>query len=712
MSKSLYKNAEAEQEANDIGQKFMHSHDVVGDMSQSYGVDLSHVQIHTDDHAAQMTQERGVDAFSTGKDVFFGRDAFKPHDPASRGLLAHELGHSLQQGVGGSPESMANSVPMGSAQGGIIDFFRDLFHLNPQQEEAPKQEWVEDDHGKINPEFVTTLPKGGRLAEDSYLRDTQRDGLAQAPIFETHTIAPRKSDDDVWCLGLHSFAGLRFTQRVGSQLHRRRIVFGFGGGGLRSDWNYQADVSTETPITRRQLDTMLDTDIYEAGDKPYDLLNYNCNHFVLELAQKVGANVPAKLHESTFGPLGAHTALAAAATKGEQDRTRFFQGGSMGGALGALGQMSTSKRTKLMDGFYETAKTAAFRDHTPFFFYSGLRQNAAALKESASKMEKYYKAVAPSPYPEIVDTGAKKDELKNTLTEVEARGKALIETKTLVSHPRVNMVTMKTMALAKNLEENFFPEYHLLKYQLDPSAYESSLETLLDSEKQNAPASFSNRTYFSNLHTTADYDPEYNPSMQNVGELFLEAANLNPIHLLQDSLNAGDDQDVRDQIGLDTVMGNQARVARAFELVYQGLASGNVKLMDRYLQTYASKHTSLNHSQMATTITAGILTQLSNVATKFNSTLCSELSQIKPEFYGIAKRREENSLDNEKTNPNLPKDYGRIETFLEDRHKLREGYTDFEKRNESLRNLNAIERLLKDRLDRIIIAPQEENAQK
>ena len=42
--------------------------------------------------------ERGVDAFSTGKDIFFARGAFDRSDPASRGLLAHELSHSMQQG--------------------------------------------------------------------------------------------------------------------------------------------------------------------------------------------------------------------------------------------------------------------------------------------------------------------------------------------------------------------------------------------------------------------------------------------------------------------------------------------------------------------------------------------------------------------------------------------------------------------------------------
>ena len=71
MSTKLHLNQAAEKEATDIGAKFMHSSDVVGDMSRAYGRDLSSVRIHTDESAARGAAEWGVDAFSTGKDVFF-----------------------------------------------------------------------------------------------------------------------------------------------------------------------------------------------------------------------------------------------------------------------------------------------------------------------------------------------------------------------------------------------------------------------------------------------------------------------------------------------------------------------------------------------------------------------------------------------------------------------------------------------------------------
>ena len=133
MSEKMYLDPMAEKEANEIGKKFMNSSDVVGDMSRAYGTDLSSVRIHTGEDAGNQTAQRGVDAFSTGSDVFFARGAFNPSDSASRGLLAHELAHSMQQGLG-SGSGVQTAAPAGAAQGGLISFFRNLFGGNHQEE--------------------------------------------------------------------------------------------------------------------------------------------------------------------------------------------------------------------------------------------------------------------------------------------------------------------------------------------------------------------------------------------------------------------------------------------------------------------------------------------------------------------------------------------------------------------------------------------------
>jgi len=133
MGKLLYSDPQAEQEANDIAFQFMDSQDVMGDMERAYHTDFSSVNIHTDESAAERTAEAGVDAFASGKDIFFGRDAFDQKDPASRGLLAHELAHTMQQDAGA--EAVQSAAPAGAEQGGILDWFRGLFGKKKKNEE-------------------------------------------------------------------------------------------------------------------------------------------------------------------------------------------------------------------------------------------------------------------------------------------------------------------------------------------------------------------------------------------------------------------------------------------------------------------------------------------------------------------------------------------------------------------------------------------------
>ena len=173
MAKKLHLDMAAEREATDIGKKFMNSSDVVGDMSRAYGTDLSSVKIHTDSAAAGMAAQRGVDAFSTGKDVFFGRGAFDQNDPASRGLLAHELSHSLQQGVGGMG-GMQQSAPMGAEQGGLIDWFRD-------RKKAARQARVEN--------YLKSLPMDEQVEALSMIaqgRVFDENGEMDAGIFDAY----------------------------------------------------------------------------------------------------------------------------------------------------------------------------------------------------------------------------------------------------------------------------------------------------------------------------------------------------------------------------------------------------------------------------------------------------------------------------------------------------------------------------------------------
>lgn len=138
----LHTDMAAEQEAVEVGKQFMNSADVVRDMSNAYGEDLSSVRLHTDADANRQAEKRGVDAFSTGHDIYFAQGAFDRSDPASRGLLAHELSHSLQQGVGGE-NAMTQSAPMGAEQGGFLNWFKKKPKISAPQE-VERREWGND----------------------------------------------------------------------------------------------------------------------------------------------------------------------------------------------------------------------------------------------------------------------------------------------------------------------------------------------------------------------------------------------------------------------------------------------------------------------------------------------------------------------------------------------------------------------------------------
>ncbi len=67
------------------------------------GQDLSQVRVHTDSNAAELSQQLGAQAFTTGRDIFYGAG----HTPSDVDLTTHEATHTIQQGMG---EDMPASV--------------------------------------------------------------------------------------------------------------------------------------------------------------------------------------------------------------------------------------------------------------------------------------------------------------------------------------------------------------------------------------------------------------------------------------------------------------------------------------------------------------------------------------------------------------------------------------------------------------------------
>jgi Domain of unknown function (DUF4157)/Heterokaryon incompatibility protein Het-C len=64
----------------------------------AYGKDMSGVRIHNDAKANAAADRAGAEAFTYGKDVFFGSGRYQPEQEHGKFVLAHELAHVAQSG--------------------------------------------------------------------------------------------------------------------------------------------------------------------------------------------------------------------------------------------------------------------------------------------------------------------------------------------------------------------------------------------------------------------------------------------------------------------------------------------------------------------------------------------------------------------------------------------------------------------------------------
>jgi len=74
-------------------------------MENAFGADFSGVRVHTGSDAAQLSNDLGAQAFTHGNDIYFNEGKYDPGSSSGKGLLAHELTHTVQQGA-----SKSNSI--------------------------------------------------------------------------------------------------------------------------------------------------------------------------------------------------------------------------------------------------------------------------------------------------------------------------------------------------------------------------------------------------------------------------------------------------------------------------------------------------------------------------------------------------------------------------------------------------------------------------
>jgi hypothetical protein len=69
-------------------------------MEPRFGHDFSRVRVHTDGAAAESARAVNAFAYTVGRDVVFEAGEYAPSTWIGRNLLAHELTHTIQQGIG------------------------------------------------------------------------------------------------------------------------------------------------------------------------------------------------------------------------------------------------------------------------------------------------------------------------------------------------------------------------------------------------------------------------------------------------------------------------------------------------------------------------------------------------------------------------------------------------------------------------------------
>ena len=87
---------------NPLPQKTLH------EMSSSFGIDFSGVNVHNDNEAIYMNKELQAQAFTHGSDIYFNQGKYNPENAEGKFLLAHELTHVVQQNNGISTKKLTD----------------------------------------------------------------------------------------------------------------------------------------------------------------------------------------------------------------------------------------------------------------------------------------------------------------------------------------------------------------------------------------------------------------------------------------------------------------------------------------------------------------------------------------------------------------------------------------------------------------------------
>ncbi len=92
-------------------------------MEGAFGRDFSNVRIHTGSQAVEMNRGLNAKAFTHGSDIYFNSNTYDAKSTQGKGLLAHELTHTVQQSASGTTKPNVQRVSAGDiwdATGGRV----------------------------------------------------------------------------------------------------------------------------------------------------------------------------------------------------------------------------------------------------------------------------------------------------------------------------------------------------------------------------------------------------------------------------------------------------------------------------------------------------------------------------------------------------------------------------------------------------------------
>ncbi len=95
-------------------------------MEPRFGHGFNDVRVHTDTRAAESAQALRAQAYTVGNDIVFGASHYRPGTITGQRLLAHELTHVVQQGVGVPSNQRARSNMIQRQSSSVVSTFENV----------------------------------------------------------------------------------------------------------------------------------------------------------------------------------------------------------------------------------------------------------------------------------------------------------------------------------------------------------------------------------------------------------------------------------------------------------------------------------------------------------------------------------------------------------------------------------------------------------